>query len=687
MGTVKTITRRSFLVASTGIAGGVAFGTYQYRKPMPNPLLADGEAATDEVSLNPYLKIDQSGVTVITPKAEMGQGVHSMFAMLVAEELDLDWNTVKTEHGPASNAYYNTALLRVMAGFHDYNQSQTANRVRDFTGVAAKFLGIQLTGGSTSAQDGFIKLRSAGASARLALTLAAARQWNVPATGLKTENGYVINPATGDKLSYTELAVAAADIEAPKKPPLRDPQQWRYLGKSMPRVDIPAKCTGRAIFASDIQLPDMLYATVKMSPRFGAGIKRADTGKAEAMPGVEKIIQLENSGFAVIANNTWHALRAAEAIEVEWEDVTYPQDNAGIMEQYVASFNAEPNGTFTEEGNVELAFADAGDALEVEYRVPHLAHATMEPMSIVGQVKDGRIDLWAGTQSPTRYRDVVADMAGIEKHHVHIHTTLLGGGFGRRGEIDCPTQAYRIASETNGRPVKICWSREEDMRHDFYRPAAIARMKGVMADNKPLAMDAQIASPSIMDYRAKHNGDPALPEDMLIVEGTSGQPDQIDNIRIRGYAPELDIPIGFWRSVGASFNGFVHECFMDEMAASKDLDPIEMKLATIGNLSPTATIVVERVKDMAGWTGRKGEAGIGRGFAYTLSFGAHTAQIVDVRMTDSGVKIDKVYCAVDVGTALDPRNVEAQIESGIIYGLSAAISGELTFKDGEVVQS
>lgn len=687
MGIVNKITRRTFLIASTAIAGGVAFGTYQYQKPTPNPLLANGDAGDDEVSLNPYLKIDQNGVTVITPKAEMGQGVHSMFAMLVAEELDLDWTTIKTEHGPASNVYYNSALLRAMSGFHDYDQSKTANRVRGFTEIGAKFLGMQITGGSTSAPDGFVKLRRAGASARITLTLAAAQQWDVPATSLKTENGFVINPATGDKLSYTELAVTAADITAPAKPPLRDPSQWRYLGKSMPRLDIPAKVTGQAQFASDIQLPDMLYATVKMSPRFGAGIKNADTSKAEAMPGVEQVIKLGNAGFAVIANNTWRALKAADAIEVEWEDAAYPADNAAIMQQYAATFDAEPQGTFTEEGSVELAFADAGEPIEVEYHVPHLAHATMEPMSIVGQVKDGRIDVWTGTQSPTRFRDVMVELGGVDEKNVHIHTTFLGGGFGRRAETDCAEQAFRIASATNGRPVKLCWSREEDMRHDFYRPAAIARMKSVMADTKPLAMDAQIASPSIMDYRARHSDSPALSKDPLIVEGVAGQPDQIEHVRIRGYAPELDIPIGFWRSVGASYNGFVHESFMDEMAASKDLDPIEMKLATIGDLSPIATSVVEKVKEMSGWNGRKGENGIGRGFAYTLSFGAHTAQVIDIRMTDSGVKIEKVYCAVDVGTALDPHNVIAQIESGVIYGLSAAVSGDITFKEGEVVQS
>ncbi len=689
MGTLKKITRRTFLIASTAIAGGVAFGTYQYQKPTPNPLLADGMGDADTVSLNPYLKINQDGVTVITPKAEMGQGVHSMFAMLVAEELDLDWQTIKTEHGPASNAYFNVALMRPMAGFHDYDQSERANSVRAYTEIASKFLGMQITGGSTSAPDGFVKLRSAGASARLTLTLAAAQQWGVAATTLQTENGHVINPENGDKLSYTELAVAAADIAAPARPPLRDPAQWRYLGQSMPRPDIPAKTIGAAQFASDIRLPDMLHATVRMSPRFGAGIQSADTQTAAAMPGIDKIIQLGNEGFAVIANNTWRALQAANAIQVEWEAASYPPDNAGIMQLYEDSFNTAPNGTFEQTGDVDLAFADVNsdEIIAAEYRVPYLAHATMEPMSAVAQVTENRIDLWTGAQSPTGTRDMVAAAAGMSKDQVHIHTTLLGGGFGRRAEADFALQAYQIARQTAGRPVKVSWSREEDMRHDFYRPAAIARLKGLMDNTKPRALDAQIASPSIMLSMSKRAPMPALGPDQLIAEGTAGQPDQIEHIRIRGYAPELAIPIGFWRSVGASFNGFVHESFMDEMAAHKDLDPIAMKLATLGDLSEVGTKVVQKVKEISGWNGRNQANGVGRGFAYTLSFGAHTAQVIDVSMTDRGVKIDKIYCAVDVGTALDPRNIVAQIESGIIYGLSAAISGDLTFKDGEVVQS
>jgi len=367
MGTLGKITRRTFLVASAAVAGGVLFGTYKYKQPLPNPLL-DGDDANnpDFASLNPYIKIDQSGVTIITPRAEMGQGVHSALAMMVAEELDLDWKTIKTEHGPASTTYYVGVMLESIAG-HQYDHSAMTTRLRKLSHVPAKFLGLQLTGGSTSTPDGFVKMRSAGASARIALKQAAAEQWNVESDTLETVNGFVINPANNEKLAYTELAVAAAAVDAPDSPPLRDSSRWRYMGKSVPRIDIPAKTKGTAEFAIDVNRDDMLFATVKMSPRFGAGIQSADTSKAAAMNGVEKIIQLDSNGFAVIANNTWRAFKAANAIEVEWEAASYPADQDGIMQAYVDSFASEPNGTFDEKGNVDLVFADAGNNLVVRW--------------------------------------------------------------------------------------------------------------------------------------------------------------------------------------------------------------------------------------------------------------------------------------------------------------------------------
>ncbi|MFT6640637.1 MAG: isoquinoline 1-oxidoreductase beta subunit [Flavobacteriaceae bacterium] len=321
MGTLGTITRRAFLVASTAVVGGVIFGTYKYKQPVANPLLeGDDSGNPDFASLNPYIKIDQDGVTVITPRAEMGQGIHSALAMMVAEELDLDWKTIKTEHGPASNSYSVGIMMESLAG-HQYDHSAWAARVRRLSHIPAKFLGLQITGGSMSTPDGFIKMRSAGASARMVLTQAAAEQWGVEASQLKTEDGFVINPANGEKLSYIALAVRASEIKAPTEPPLRDPSQWRYMGKSVPRLDIPAKTNGTAEFAIDV---------------------KHDTSIADAMPGVIKVINLDNKGFAVIANNTWRAFKAANAIEVEWEAASYPATHTGIMKVYEDSFAQNP---------------------------------------------------------------------------------------------------------------------------------------------------------------------------------------------------------------------------------------------------------------------------------------------------------------------------------------------------------
>ena len=560
MSNLGKITRRTFLVTSAAIVGGVLFGTYKYKQALPNPLLAGDDAQQpDFASLNPYIKIDQEGVTVITPRAEMGQGIQSTLAMMVAEELDLDWKSIKTEHGPASNSYYVGIMMEAMAG-HQYDHSANTQRIRRLSHIPAKFLGVQMTGGSMSTADGFVKMRSAGASARLALTLAAAEEWGVKAASLNTSDGFVINPANDQKIAYTALAAKAATIDAPSEPPLRDPSQWRFIGKSVPRVDIPAKTTGKAEFAIDVERDDMLYATVKMTPKFGAAMVIYNTSKAEAMPGVEKVMVLKSNGkkngFAVVANNTWRAFQAADAIKVQWGKISYPKDSAGIMKLYEESFKQKPNGTFDVKGDVDLKLTDSDDILEAEYRVPYLAHSTMEPMSAVVQINDNRVDVWAGSQSPTWFRDAIMKLGDHKEEDIHIHTTYLGGGFGRRVETDVIEGAYKIASQFKGRPVKVIWSREEDMQHDFYRPAAIARFKGLMGEKKPLAFEAQIASPSIMTSMSKRAPMPAIGPDPMIAEGTAGQPDDIENVRIRSYAPDLDIPIGFWRSVGNSYNGF-----------------------------------------------------------------------------------------------------------------------------------
>lgn len=690
MGTLGKMTRRAFLLGSVAVAGGVAFGYYKYKTPYPNPL-TDATPDTEEgvpgeaVALTPYLLIDQEGITIITPRAEMGQGIHSTLAALVAEELDVAWEDIRTIHGPTSNAYYNGALMSggVAAS---YDQSTSAQFMRGAMGVVGKFLGMQITGGSTSSIDAYTKMREAGAAARLVLMETAAQQWGVAAAKLQTADGFVLNPANDEQLSYIALAPAAASIEVPTAVTLKDKSEWRYLGKTMPKKDMPAKCTGTATFGIDVQQPAMLYATVVMNPHLGGGMKSYDDTAAKSMRGVKQIIPLDG-GVAVVADNTWRAFKAAKAIEFEWDDAAYPPTTEAMFEQMAAAFTTlNADAVHHDEGDVEAALAESGNILDVEYRAPFLAHSTMEPMTATALLTDDALHIWTGTQGPTSLRDLAAKAAGLEPEQVHVHVELLGGGFGRRGEPDFGLQAVAIAKAMPGVPVKVTWTREEDTRHDVYRPGAIARFKGVMGENGvPETVQIKVSSPSATRSALGRLGVGGMGPDKMIVEGCSDQPYTIRNHQIIGYAPDIRVPLGFWRSVGASFNGFFHECFLDEMAFVGKVDPLQMRLEMTKDFR-VAHEVLKAVGKLSGWENpmSKGKA---RGLAMTLSFGSYCAQVIEISETAGGIKIDKVYCVVDPGIALDPGNIEAQMQSGIIYGLSAAVMEEITFADGTVQQS
>lgn len=681
MATLATITRRAFLLGSVAVAGGVAFGVYQYRKPYPNPLSSTPTASV----LNPYLIIDQRGVTIITPRAEMGQGVHSSLAALVAEELDIRWEDVRAEHGPVSALYYNRAVIAGSAPFAAFDDSLAARSTREVLGIASKFLGIQITGGSSSMADGYVKMREAGAAARMVLIEAAARRWGVPASGLKAADGEVLNPANGLRLTYRELAVEAASIEPPSEPTLKDPSQWRYLGKSMPRLDMPAKCTGTAQFGIDVRLPNMLYATVRANPRLGGVMNSFDGSAAQSAKGVQHVLDLGDA-VAVVADNTWRAFQAANLLTFDWGPAPYPPTTDGIFETIAASFAGPQDSQPLDHGDTGQALASAAQVISVEYRAPFLAHSTMEPMNAVAHLHDGVLEIWTGNQTPSVARQQAADLAGLAVEQVKLHVQLLGGGFGRRLESDYIMQAVKLAIALKGRPVKMTWSRPEDMQHDFYRPAAIARAQGVMgADGVPSVVQLDIASPSIGRVSAERNNLPPSGPDAAITEGCAGQPYRIANYRVTGYAPDLKVPIGYWRSVGSSFNGFFHESFLDELALAGGVDPLAMRLKMTADF-PVAQQVLKTLGELANWA-QPMPAGKARGLALSLSFGTTAAQVVEISQSEKGIRIDKVYCVVDVGIALDPRNIEAQVSSGIIFGLSAAIMSEITFADGAVVQS
>lgn len=681
MGKLSNIARRTFLIGSAAVTGGVAFGTYCYLKPPVNPLAP----MPDEITLNPYVIINKDKIIIITPRAEMGQGIHTTLAALVAEELDVPIDMITTEHGPASNTYCNMRVLSMGLPFSDYKPSL----IRDFTqrtmAVSAKFVGMQLTGGSTSTIDSFERMRSAGAAAREILLKSASYRLEADIRTLVTKDGYVI-AKNGQRIKYQELAYDAAKTHSSLWPTLKPRAKWKYLGKSLPRIDMLSKINGTAKFGIDITKSDMLYATVRMNPKLGGKMLSFDATKALQKSGVKKIVDLGN-GIGVIATSTWRAFKASKEIHIEWEKAPYPPTTMAIFTKLSEAFDYNANSSLRSDGDTKASLHAAEDILEAEYRTPFLAHLCMEPMNATVLLSRDRLDIWSGNQAPTVVRDKAASITGLNATRVFVHTPYMGGGFGRRIETDFIDQAVQLAMAIPGKPIKLTWTREEDTTHDYYRTAAIARMKGVVDVDRPSVFKADIAAVSVLRQQSQRTLGLTIPgPDKLLVEGAFNQPYDIKNYKVNGYVSHLSVPVGSWRSVGNSYNAFFHECFLDELAHARDIDPIQMRLDLMKGIDKPSRQVVEKVADMANWSGRK-NGDKARGIAFCYSYGSPTAQIIEVSQSEFGIKIDKVWCATDVGIALDRRNIDAQIMSGVIFGLSAAIHNEITFYDGEVQQS
>lgn len=692
MASVGKIARRTFLIGAAAVAGGVAVGYWYVKKPYANPL--EGDLAEGEATFNPYVKIAaDNSITIIAPRAEMGQGISTTLAAFVAEELDVTLDKVKVEHGPASYAYFNAAMLEESGPFNFFDDSLVAETVRGALGTVGKVLGLQATGGSSSTRDGFDRMRQAGAAARTLLLQAAATRLSVHPSALTTDNGTIVHAASKQSLTYGDVAADAARLDPPGDVKLKEKAEWKLLGKSQQRVDMRDKVTGAPIFGIDVRLPDMVYATVRISPVFGAKPAKYDLSKAEQMPGVIKIVPLKTTygeGFGVIAENSWAAFRAADAIEVEWEKSANPPDSEGLIKVIADAAMSGDGDVMRDDGDVEAAFADAPreKLIEAEYQVPYLSHAPMEPMNCTAQLKDGKLTLWAPNQMPVIVRWLCADLAGVTQENTVVHTTSMGGAFGRRGEVDFALYAALLAKEADGRPVKVTWTREEDMRHDLYRTAAVARMRARIGnDGLPVAVDMRIAAQSMMASLIGRifPGRSPIGPDKSITDGSHDQPYTIPNYRVTGIKAPLTIPVSFWRSVGCSQNGFFHEGFMDEIAAAAKSDPVEMRRKLMADY-PAAVAVVDKVAEMSNW-GEKLPAGKAKGFAFTLSFGSWCGQVIQIADTPNGIKLEKMWIAVDVGTAIDPGIIEAQMFSGAIYGLSAAMGQAITFKDGMVEQS
>lgn len=671
-GRLGKIARRTVLFGAVAIAGGAAFGTWAYRRPIANPL--KGQALT------PYVLIDASGITIIAPRAEMGQGVHTTLAALVAEELDVEWDSVRVLHGPASNAYFNAALLEEGVPFAPTDQGWLAETARGAMHVPAKFLGLQLTGGSSSTPDAFEKMRAAGAVARVALVQAAARRTGQLEAALKTAGGAVVLP-DGTRLPYADLATDAASADLPEVPPLRPASDWKLLGRSLPRPDMMGKVTGTAQFTADFRPPGLLFATARTNPGLGGVLTRHDATAALALPGVHSVVPVPG-GVAIVAQTTWTAFQAADLIVYDWGPAPYAADTAAMQADLAASFTPDRQDSVKrDDGDVEATLGPQD--WQADYSVPYLAHATMEPMTAGAWLDGDRLRVWAGNQLPTQVRKVAAEITGLPGDMIEVDTPLMGGGFGRRAEMDFIAQAIHVAKAVAGRPVLLTWTREEDMTHDAYRPMAAARIRGRLADGRIKALDIALAAPSVVASQTGRLGMSVPGPDSTIVQGAWEQPYDFANYRVTGYRVPAGVPVGSWRSVGASQNAFFHESAVDELAHLAGVDPLQFRLDQIAH-DPSRR-VLEAVAEACNW-GALPPPGRARGLAFCLSFGVPTAEVIEVAQTPQGIRMTGAWAAVDVGLALDPSIIEAQVQGAMVYGLSAAIRGEITFADGKVEQ-
>ncbi|MFO7759425.1 MAG: molybdopterin cofactor-binding domain-containing protein [Roseovarius sp.] len=680
MGRAGTIARRTFLIGSAAIAGGVAFGVWRFHTPHANPLQSDQPEGA--AALTPYVLITAETITLITPRADSGQGAVSVQAALIAEELDVDLGQVATDPGPPSPAYWNTALSSDAVPFRATNDGWLAETARDLADVPMKFLGMQVTGGSTTVPDGYEKLRRAGAVARETLKSAAVRVHDVPVADLRTAQGAVILP-DGTRVSYQSLAAEAALTDPVTDVTLRGPKSWRLLGKPMQRIDMAAKSTGTQSYGIDIERPGMVHAAIRLNPGQGAELHGYDASEAQAMRGVKHVVELPG-GVAVIADNTWRAMQAALAITCDWSPAPYPADMDGHWQALSDSFTpGAQDSRWRDDGDVDAALDDSAD-LEVEYRAPYLAHAPLEPLSATVLYTSERTDIWTGTQVPRFVQSNAAGITGQDADRVHVHAQMIGGSFGHRLEDAVSRHATRIAMAVPGQPVKLTYSREEDMAQDFPRQIAMARGRGRVRGGHVEGYDLGIAMPSVLASQMGRQGILAAGPDLQIVAGAWDQPFAIPQYRVTGYrAPDL-APVSSWRAVGASTNGFFHDCLLDELIHAAGADPLAERLRLCDH-APSRR-VLEAVGEMSDW-GRPMADGRGRGVAFCLSFGVPCAQVIEVTDTDDGIRLDRVFVAAEVGRVLDPVNFEGLVQGGVIFGLGHAMNCRITYAGGAAEQA
>ena len=690
--------RRTFLLGGAGALGALLVGWSVLppgqRLTPSTPLPVDG----NQVAFNGWVKISADNcVTIVMCKAEMGQGIHTGLAMLLAEELDADWSQVRVENSPIDKIYNSVQNVVDDLPFRPDDDSTVKRATVWMTSKLVRDAGTMMTGGSSSMNDLWTPMREAGASARAMLIGAAAAQWKVPPGECRTEGGYVLH-ASGHKASFGELSTTAAQQPLPRKVALKDPADFKLIGKPMRRIEAASKINGTARFGIDA-LPDgLIYASVVMCPTLGGTVAHFDASPATKMPGFIKAFALApyaggSGAVAVIADNAFRAMNAVSAVNVVWNNGAAANlSSAGVDAQLAQALDDSDGHAYYHHGDVDAALSGAARTVTAEYHAPYLAHGAVEPVNCTVQVADGAATVWVSTQVPALARQHVAKVLNIDSDKVDVQTQLLGGAFGRRLELDFIVQAAAIAREGGGRPVQTIWSRAEDFTHDFYRPACVSRLKaGLDKDGKLVAWHATSASQAIVpESLARYYGVPRVPIDKTTCEGAFDQPYEWPTARVAHKIVELPVPIGFWRSVGHSHQAFFTEGFTDELAVATRQDPIAFRAALLAQ-HPRHLAVLRRVAALSDWGHPLTHAADGtkraRGVALHEAFGSVVAQVAEVSVgANKQIRVHRVFCVIDCGLPVNPNLIRQQMESGIVFGLSTALQDEITIDGGQVTQ-
>jgi isoquinoline 1-oxidoreductase beta subunit len=647
----KGLSRRGFLQAGAAVGGGLLLSF-----KVPLGLRGVLAAPAETFAPNAFIRIDGDGrVMLIMPQVEMGQGTYTSMPMIIAEELEVQLSQVQLEAAPPNRKLYINPLV-----------------------------GDQATGGSTSVRAFFDPLRRAGATARTMLVDAAAATWNVDAFSCRAEKGTVVHDSTGRTLTYGALARKAATMPVPDQVTLKDPKDFKLIGTPAKRLDAAGKVNGATVYGIDVRLPGMKVATLSQCPVFGGTLASVDDSKALAVKGVHQVVRLPDA-VAVVADHMGAAKKGLAALDIKWDDGQNAALTTADIVSQLENALQQPGALARNTGDVDAAMEGAATKVEASYQVPFLAHAAMEPMNCTVDVRKDGCDVWVGTQVVARAQDAAAKITGLPLDKVQVHNHLIGGGFGRRLDIDGVIRAVQIAKQVDG-PVKVIWTREEDIQHDLYRPYFYDRVSaGLDADGNPVAWSHRFAGSSIIARWAPPAFKDGLDPDTI--DGAVEPPYALLNIRVDYVQQEPPgIPTAFWRSVGPSHNIFVVESFVDELAAAAKKDPVEFRRALL-DTNPRAKTVLDLAAEKAGW-GQPLAPRVGRGVSLQSVFGSYMAEVAEVAVSKDGeVHVQRVVCAVDCGIPINPDTIRAQVQGAIIFGLSAALYGQITLKGGRVEQN